>query len=113
MAMPHEEIRWNPALEEWFCVRCGRTSDHVAEERARKEIDEFECMLRSVEDMNRRAREIREHLAILYQEKAAFSSPTPADDPAEYEVEELEAWEKLKQQIHVLENELAAISNQS
>ena len=49
MAMPHEDIRWNPALEEWFCVRCGRTSDHVAEERARKEIDEFECMLRSVE----------------------------------------------------------------
>ncbi len=111
--MRHEEIRWNPALEEWFCIRCGRTSDHVSEEPARKEIDAFECMILSVEDMNRRALKIRENLALLYQEKAAFSFPTPADDPAEYQVEELEAWEKLNQNIRLLETELAAITDQS
>ncbi len=44
--------------------------------------------------MNSREAEIQKHLAMLYDQQKAFSSPTPADDPAEYEVEELEAWEK-------------------
>ena len=44
-AKPHEDIKWNPVLEEWFCVRRGRTSDHVSEEDARVELDQFECDL--------------------------------------------------------------------
>ncbi len=44
--------------------------------------------------MNSREAEIQKHLAMLYDQQKAFSSPTPADDPAEYEVEGLEAWKK-------------------
>jgi hypothetical protein len=42
--MKHAEIRWNPELEEWFCVRCGRTSDHVVHEDAQAEMEFFECV---------------------------------------------------------------------
>src|ERR1700741_46884 len=28
------EIRWNPESQEWFCARCGRTSDHLIKEDA-------------------------------------------------------------------------------
>jgi len=45
----HSEIRWNPELEEWFCVRCGRTSDHAVREDAQAEMDVFECVLPSTE----------------------------------------------------------------
>jgi hypothetical protein len=47
----HGELRWNPELEHWFCVRCGRSSDHLTIEDARKEMDAFACELpsRSVE----------------------------------------------------------------
>jgi hypothetical protein len=41
--MKHREIRWNPATHEWFRVVCGRTSDHVSEREARREIEQFEC----------------------------------------------------------------------
>ena len=44
MQMKHE-LRWNPELEEWFCVRCGRTSDHVVREDAQAEMEFFECQL--------------------------------------------------------------------
>jgi hypothetical protein len=27
-----ENIRWNPATQEWFCMKCGRTSDHTTEQ---------------------------------------------------------------------------------
>jgi hypothetical protein len=40
--MAHE-IRWNPELQEWFCARCGRTSDHLKKEDAEIEIDVFPC----------------------------------------------------------------------
>ena len=43
--MKHKEIRWNPHTEEWFCVVCGRTSDHVSEADARTEIEVYECQL--------------------------------------------------------------------
>jgi hypothetical protein len=45
----HSEIRWNPELEEWFCVRCGRTSDHVGRDDAQTEMELFECQLPSTE----------------------------------------------------------------
>jgi hypothetical protein len=45
MPAKHLEIRWNPDLQEWFCVRCGRTSDHVVREDAEVELELFECEL--------------------------------------------------------------------
>jgi len=44
--MKHE-IRWNPELEEWFCLRCGRVSDHVVHKDAQAEIELSECELPS------------------------------------------------------------------
>ncbi len=43
--MPHTEIRWNPGTQEWFCKRCGHTSDHVVEADARVELEQFDCLL--------------------------------------------------------------------
>jgi hypothetical protein len=43
--MKHKEIRWNPYTQEWFCVVCGRTSDHVNETDARTEMEMYECQL--------------------------------------------------------------------
>jgi hypothetical protein len=45
--MKHKEIRWNPHTQEWFCVVCGRTSDHVNEADARTELEMYECQLPS------------------------------------------------------------------
>ena len=42
--MAHE-LRWNPELQEWFCARCGRTSDHLRIEEAEIEIEVFPCKL--------------------------------------------------------------------
>jgi hypothetical protein len=39
----HQNIRWNPDLQEWFCSACGRTSDHSAQTAAFDEINTFEC----------------------------------------------------------------------
>jgi hypothetical protein len=41
--MKHENIRWNPATQEWFCAKCGRTSDHSKELDARFELEQYEC----------------------------------------------------------------------
>jgi hypothetical protein len=48
--MKHSEIRWNPEFQEWFCVRCGRTSDHVVYEDAQAELALFECELPAATD---------------------------------------------------------------
>jgi hypothetical protein len=45
--MKHLVIRWNPATQEWFCIKCGRTSDHISEEDARVELDQHDCQLPS------------------------------------------------------------------
>ena len=47
------------------------------------------------EDATATAREveIEKELESLYQQLEEFSDPTPAEQPNEYEVEELEAWE--------------------
>jgi hypothetical protein len=39
------ELRWNPRLQEWFCVRCGLTSYHSNREDAETELESFECEL--------------------------------------------------------------------
>ena len=59
--------------------------------------------------MNSREAEIQQRLATLHHQLEAFCYPTPAEAPAEYEIEELEAWTKSKEQIRDLEQELAEI----
>ncbi len=41
--MKHQHINWNPATQEWFCIKCGRTSDHTREKDARFELEQYEC----------------------------------------------------------------------
>jgi hypothetical protein len=45
LQMRHPEVRWNRNLQEWFCVRCGRTSDDVVYDDAQTELGLFECEL--------------------------------------------------------------------
>jgi hypothetical protein len=47
--MKHPNIRWNPATKEWFCTRCGRTSDHISVQDAHVELNQYECDVPSVE----------------------------------------------------------------
>ena len=45
-SMKHPALRWNPELEEWFCPRCGLTSDCSKREDAEAELNLlFECEL--------------------------------------------------------------------
>lgn len=48
-SMKHEKISWNPATQEWFCTKCGRTSDHSSQNDAYFEIEQFECHIPWVE----------------------------------------------------------------
>ena len=41
----HDDIRWHPELQEWFCAKCGQTSDHKAQDDAVAEMSAFECSL--------------------------------------------------------------------
>ena len=59
--------------------------------------------------MNSREAEIQQRLVTLHEPLEEFLYPTPADNPAEYEVEELEAWTRSKEQIPALEKELPEI----
>jgi hypothetical protein len=47
--MKHLNIRWNPELQEWFCLRCGRSSDHATLHDAQVEMEQFECDLQTTE----------------------------------------------------------------
>src|ERR1700730_5869029 len=47
--MKHENLRWNPGTREWFCAKCGRTSDHANVHDAHKALDQCECQVPSVE----------------------------------------------------------------
>jgi hypothetical protein len=40
---PHLHLTWNPGTKEWFCTRCGRTSDHQSIDDARMELDQYDC----------------------------------------------------------------------
>ena len=46
--MKHANLRWNPGTGEWFCTKCGRTSDHVSVNDAQEELDQYECMVQWV-----------------------------------------------------------------
>jgi len=48
-AMKHLSVHWNPATREWYCARCGRTSDHTSVQEAHVELDQYDCQLTSVE----------------------------------------------------------------
>jgi hypothetical protein len=45
--MAIHDLRWNPLTKEWFCIRCGRPSDHRTELGARGELDHYDCVLPS------------------------------------------------------------------
>ncbi|MGA9798455.1 MAG: hypothetical protein WBQ68_05575 [Terriglobales bacterium] len=47
--MRHEHIVWNPAIQEWFCIRCGQTSDLPVEKDARNELEQRQCHVPWVE----------------------------------------------------------------
>jgi hypothetical protein len=47
--MKHLNIRWNPELQEWFCVKCGQTSDHAVLHDAQVEMEQFDCDLPTTE----------------------------------------------------------------
>ena len=47
--MKHANILWNPATKEWFCTKCGRTSDHANADAAHVELDQYECQISSEE----------------------------------------------------------------
>jgi len=47
--MKHSKILWNFNTRQWFCTTCARTSDHLEEEDARSELDQFVCQLPYVE----------------------------------------------------------------
>jgi len=38
----NHEIKWNAANQEWFCVRCLRTSDLLNQEDAERELSQFD-----------------------------------------------------------------------
>lgn len=47
--MKHLSIRWNPATQEWFCSKCGRTSGHNSVLDAHAELDQYDCEVPAVE----------------------------------------------------------------
>ncbi len=42
--MKHPDIKWNPSRQEWLCVRCLLTSDHVTQQDAEHELAQFDCI---------------------------------------------------------------------
>jgi len=74
--MKHEQIRWNPAHNEWFCVKCGRSSNHKSDVDAHFELNQFECSFSStslaVESlMDVECASVRQHphVAMAWKEK--------------------------------------------
>ena len=43
--MKHGDIRWNQEILEWFCAKCGRTSDRIQKEDALAQLEEYKCEL--------------------------------------------------------------------
>ena len=41
--LTHVAIRWQPDLKEWYCIKCGRTSEHAIEHDAWIQINGFDC----------------------------------------------------------------------
>jgi hypothetical protein len=47
--MKHLIIRWNPATQEYFCPKCGRTSKELAIQDAREKLEQHECEILSID----------------------------------------------------------------
>lgn len=45
--MKHEKIIWNPGTENWFCAKCGHTSEQTNIQEAELELDQQECTVPS------------------------------------------------------------------
>jgi len=43
--LKHADILWNEEMQEWFCAKCGRTSDHITKEDALVELEQYACEL--------------------------------------------------------------------
>ncbi len=54
-ASKHMDVRWNDEIQEWFCAKCGRASDHITKEDALIELEPYECELLSTTAANRRS----------------------------------------------------------
>jgi hypothetical protein len=48
--LKHADVLWNEEIQEWFCAKCGRTSDHIAVQDAEVELNQFDCTLPQAED---------------------------------------------------------------
>jgi hypothetical protein len=46
--MKHDVVRWNPATLEYFCPKCGRTSEELSIQDARSKLEEYDCEIPSV-----------------------------------------------------------------
>jgi hypothetical protein len=46
--MKHLDVGWNPATREWYCTRCGRTSDRTSVQDAHIALDQYDCQLTSI-----------------------------------------------------------------
>ena len=61
-------------------------------------------------EVDSRELKIKKQLVALYEQQKAFAHPTPSEEPADYEPEELESWADLQNRIAALEDELARIT---
>jgi hypothetical protein len=52
--MRHKDIRWNREIQEWYCAKCGRTSDHANKEDALVELEQYDCELPTSENPAKR-----------------------------------------------------------
>ena len=43
--LKHADVLWNEEIQEWFCAKCGRTSDHTTKADALIELEQYECEL--------------------------------------------------------------------
>jgi hypothetical protein len=46
--MKHPDIRWNPAREH-YCASCGRTTDAIDFADAQQRLEQFDCIVPSVD----------------------------------------------------------------
>jgi hypothetical protein len=42
--MKRHELRRDSALKQWFCLECGRISNHVGKLTAEDELNKFDCV---------------------------------------------------------------------
>jgi hypothetical protein len=59
----HNDVRWNPDLQEWFCAKCGLTSAHSLKEDAIQEMEAFDCSIHgtTVAKLGEKERLLRAH----------------------------------------------------